>query len=71
MQGREEKRELAEKIIGAVQDQEQGLEQETEKVSRIRKYIEGSRRQLKVRMRSQVPAEEILAKAGKLSKNTD
>ena len=54
-----------------VQDSTQGLEQEVEEVHRIGRYSEGGMRPLKVRMRSQVAVEEIMARTGKLAENTE
>ena len=61
-----EERELVKGIIKMVQDEEQGLEGEVEEMHRIGKYSEGGKRPLKVKMRSQVAVEEILARSGKL-----
>ena len=58
------------KEIEIVQDREQGLEKEVEVVDRIGRYNEGGIRPLKVKLRSQTTVEEILARTGKLAKNT-
>ena len=64
--GRErEERELVNKIIKKVQDDEQNLDREVEETHRIAKYGEGNIRPLKVRVRvrSQLAVEEITARA--------
>jgi len=66
-----EDKELAKKIITAVQDEDQGLEKELEEAYRIGKYNEGGGRPLKIKMRSQVTVEEILARVGKLARSTE
>ena len=62
-----EERELAREIIRQVQDNTQDFDQEVEEVLRIGRYREGGKRPLKVRMRSQVAVEEIMARTGKLA----
>ena len=66
-----EEKELVKEIIQKVQDQEQRLEVEVEEIHRIGKYCEGGKRPLKVKMRSQVAVEEILARSGKLAESTE
>ena len=66
-----EERELVKKIIQTVQESTQELEKDVEETYRIGKYIEGGKRPLKVRMRSQVTVEEILAKTGKLAQRME
>ena len=66
-----EEKEVVKKIISVIQDEEQGLEKEIEEIYRLGKYSEGSRRPLKVKLRSQVGVEEILARTGKLAGNTE
>ena len=61
-----EKREMVREIVTTVQDDGQDQEWEVE-VFRLGKYKEGGKRPLKVRMRSKVATEEILARTGKLS----
>ena len=65
---REGRKELAKEIIGIVQDRDQGLEKDMEKVHRIGRYNEGGKTPLKVKLRSQTMVEEILARTGKLAK---
>ena len=62
-----EEKEVAQKLIKAIQDEGQELEKEVEEVYRLGKYSEGSKRPLKIKMRSQVGVEEIIARAGKLA----
>ncbi|MPC90869.1 hypothetical protein E2C01_085873 [Portunus trituberculatus] len=50
-----------------VQDSTQELDQEVEEVIRLGRYSEGGRRPMKVRMRSKVAVEEIMARKGKLA----
>lgn len=66
-----EEKEVVKKLISVIQDEEQGLEKEIEEVYRLGKYSEGSKRPLKVKMRSQVGVEEILARTGKLAGNSE
>ena len=66
-----EERELARQVIQFVQDSAQGLDQEIEEIHRIGKYNEGGTRPLKVRMRSQVAVDEIMARTGKLAENDE
>ncbi|MPC68202.1 hypothetical protein E2C01_062400 [Portunus trituberculatus] len=66
-----EKRELAKTIIKQVQDSMQELDQEMEEVIRLRRYSEGGRRPMKVKMRSQVAVEEIMARKEKLAYDTE
>ena len=54
-------------IVTTVQDDRQGSEWEIEEVFRLEKYKEGGKRPLKLRMRSKVATEEILARTRKLS----
>ena len=62
-----ENKEIARNIIKRVQDDEQELEKEIEEVYRIGKYNEGNHRPLKVKLKSQATAEEVLARTGKLA----
>ena len=62
-----EEKEVVQKLIKAIQDEGQELEKEVEEVYRLGKYSEGSKRPLKIKMRSQVGAEEIIARSGKLA----
>ncbi|MPC23219.1 hypothetical protein E2C01_016259 [Portunus trituberculatus] len=64
-------RELVKTIIKQVQDSTQELEQEVEEVIRLRRYSDGRRRPMKVRMRSPVAAKEIMARKGKLADDTE
>ncbi|MPC67751.1 hypothetical protein E2C01_061934 [Portunus trituberculatus] len=64
-------RELAKTVIKQVQDCTQELDQEVEEVIRLGRYSEGGRRPMKVRMISQVAAEEIMARKGKLADDTE
>ena len=66
-----EEREMVRDIVTLVQDEEQGLEREIEEVFRLGKYKEGGKRPLKVRMRSQVATEGILARTGKLAEREE
>ncbi|MPC60347.1 hypothetical protein E2C01_054389 [Portunus trituberculatus] len=49
----------------------QELDQVVEEVIRLGRYSEGSRRPMKVRMRSQVTVEEIMARKGELADDTE
>lgn len=69
MRDREEKEVV--KIITLIQDEEQELEKEDEKVYRPGKYSEDSKRPLKVEMRSQVGVEEIMARTRKLAGSSE
>ncbi|MPC56974.1 hypothetical protein E2C01_050942 [Portunus trituberculatus] len=64
-------RELAKTVIKQAKGSTQELDQEVEQVIRLGSYSEGSRRPMKVRMRSQVAVEEIIAKKGKLADDTE
>ncbi|MPC58110.1 hypothetical protein E2C01_052105 [Portunus trituberculatus] len=64
-------RELDKTIIKQVQDSMQELDQEVEEVIRLGRYSEGSRKPVKVRMRSQVVVEEIMGRKGKLANDTE
>ncbi|MPC25849.1 hypothetical protein E2C01_018972 [Portunus trituberculatus] len=66
-----EERELAKAVIKQVQDSTQEFDQEVEEVIRLRRYSEGGRRPMKVRMRSQVAVEEIMARKGKLADDVE
>ncbi|MPD02192.1 hypothetical protein E2C01_097756 [Portunus trituberculatus] len=67
-----EVRKLAKTIIKQVQDNTQELDQEEEEeVIRLGRFSEGDRRPMKVRMRSQVSVEEIMARKGKLADDTE
>ena len=66
-----EEKELARQVIQFVQDSAQGIDQEIEEIHRIGKYNEGGARPLKVRMRSQVAVDEIMARTGKLAENDE
>ena len=61
-----DEREMVKRIVSFLQDDEQELEREVEEVYRMGKYKEGEKRPLKVKMRSQGAAEELLARTGKL-----
>ncbi|MPC57588.1 hypothetical protein E2C01_051571 [Portunus trituberculatus] len=54
-------------VIKRVQDSTQEFDQEVEKVIRLGRYSEGGRRPMKVRMRSQVTVQEIMARKVKLA----
>ncbi len=62
-----DEREMVKRIVSFLQDDEQELEREVEEVYRMGKYKEGEKRPLKVKMRSQGAAEELLARTGKLA----
>ena len=62
-----EERDVAKGIIRMVQDEDQNFDGEIEEVYRIGRYTEGGKRPLKIKMRSQVSVEEILARTGKLA----
>ncbi|MPC88899.1 hypothetical protein E2C01_083823 [Portunus trituberculatus] len=47
------------------------MDQEVEEVIRLGRYSEEGRRPMKVRMRSQVAVEEIMARKGKLAGDTE
>ncbi|MPC57720.1 hypothetical protein E2C01_051707 [Portunus trituberculatus] len=64
-------RELARTVIKRVQDSAQELHQEVEEVIRLGIYSEGGRKPMKVRMKSQVAVEEIMARKGKLTNDND
>ncbi|MPC10357.1 hypothetical protein E2C01_002991 [Portunus trituberculatus] len=66
-----EERELAKTIIKQDQDSTQELNQEVEEVIRSGRYSEGAKRSMKVRMKSQVGVEEIMARKGKLADDTE
>ena len=66
-----EEKELVKNIIQTVQENNQELEKDVEETYRIGRYTEGGKRPLKVKMRSQVTVEEILAKTGKLAQRMD
>ena len=65
-----EERELAKTVIKQVQDSTQELDQEVEEVIRLGSCSEVGRRPMKVKMRSQVAVEEIMARKGKLAGDT-
>ena len=66
-----EEREMARQVIKMVQDSSQALDQEVEEVHRIGRYCERGNRPLKVRMRSQMAVEEIMARTGKLAESAE
>ena len=66
-----ELRESVRKLVGEVQDEEQNLEEEIEEVVRLGKFREEGVRPIKVRMRSQAAAEEILTKTGRLARKSE
>ncbi|MPC40292.1 hypothetical protein E2C01_033848 [Portunus trituberculatus] len=66
-----EERELAKTVIKQVQDSTQEFDQEVEEVIRLGRYSEEGSRPMKVRMRSQVAAEKIMARKGKLADDTE
>ncbi|MPC85589.1 hypothetical protein E2C01_080370 [Portunus trituberculatus] len=66
-----EEREMAKTVIKRVQDSTQEFDLEVEKVIRLGRYSEGGKRPMKVKMRSQVAAEEIMARKGKLADDVD
>ena len=66
-----EEKQVAKNLITRIQEEGQELEKEIEEVYRLGKYREGNSRSLKVKMRSQVRVEEILARTGKLAEKTE
>ncbi|MPC83970.1 hypothetical protein E2C01_078694 [Portunus trituberculatus] len=58
-------------IIKRVQDGTEEFDQEVEEVIRLGRYSEGVKRPMKVKMRSQVAVEEIMARKGKLADDVD
>ncbi|MPC93801.1 hypothetical protein E2C01_088943 [Portunus trituberculatus] len=66
-----EERELAKTIIKQIQDSTQELDQEVEEVIRLGRFSEWGKRPMKVRMRPQAAVEEIMARRGKLSDDTE
>ncbi|MPC38854.1 hypothetical protein E2C01_032370 [Portunus trituberculatus] len=54
-----------------VQDSTQELEQEVEEMIRLEISSEGSRKPMKVRIKSQVAVEEIMTRKGKLANDTE
>ena len=62
-----EEKEVVQKLIKTIQEEGQELEKEVEEVYRLGKYSEGSKRPLKIKMRSQVGVEELIARTGKLA----
>ena len=65
------RKKLAESVVMAVQDeQDEGrkLSDQIEEVIRLGKYIEGKTRPMKIRLKSQASAEEILAGSWKLAR---
>ena len=63
-----EERRVVKEIFKEVKEENDEIEEEIEEVSRIGKYEEGGSRPIKVKLRSQVEAEEILQRAWRLSK---
>ena len=60
---------VAEKVVELISDeQDEGnkVSEEIEEVTRIGKYHENKHRPLKIRMKSQVPAEELISRSWKL-----
>lgn len=66
-----EEREVAKQVIKTVQDSTQNFDQEVEEVIRLGRFQEGRARPLKVRLRSQMSVEEIMARSGKLADNPE
>ncbi|MPC67732.1 hypothetical protein E2C01_061915 [Portunus trituberculatus] len=63
---------MAKTVIKQVQDSTiQELDLEVEEVIRLGRYSKGGRRPMKVKMRSQVAVEEIMARKGKLADDVD
>ncbi|MPC95367.1 hypothetical protein E2C01_090574 [Portunus trituberculatus] len=62
-----EEREMAKMVTKRVQDSTQEFDQEVEEMVRLERYNEGGKRPMKVKMRSQVAVEEIMARKGKLA----
>ena len=62
---------MARRVIKLVQDNTQSLDQEVGEVHRIGKYNEGGTRPLRVRMRSQIAVEEMMARTGKLAEDIE
>ncbi|MPC49847.1 hypothetical protein E2C01_043662 [Portunus trituberculatus] len=65
------KKELAKTVIKRVQDSTQEFDQEVEEMIRLGRYSERGRRPMKVKMRSQVAVEEIMARKGKLANDVE
>ncbi|MPC87232.1 hypothetical protein E2C01_082089 [Portunus trituberculatus] len=66
-----EEREMAKMVIKMVQDSTQEFDQEVEEVVRLGRHTEGGKRPMKVKMRSQVAVEEIMAKKGKFANDVN
>ncbi|MPC70408.1 hypothetical protein E2C01_064657 [Portunus trituberculatus] len=66
-----EERELNKSVIKRVQESTQEFDQEVEEVIRLGRYSEAGMRPMKVRMRSQVAVEEIMARKGKLANDVE
>ena len=66
-----EEKEVVNRIITMIQDDDQELEKEVEEVYRLGRYSEGSKRPVKIKMRSQVGVEEIIARSGKLARSSE
>ena len=69
-----QERKTVEKVVETVcEDQDGGnkLSEEIEEIFRLGKYEENKHRPLKIRMRSQVAAEELIAKSWKLASKED
>ncbi|MPD06470.1 hypothetical protein E2C01_102284 [Portunus trituberculatus] len=62
---------MAKTVIKRVQDSTHEFDQEVEEVIRLGRYNEWSKRPMKVKMRSQVAVEEIMARKGKLADDVD
>ncbi|MPC12742.1 hypothetical protein E2C01_005446 [Portunus trituberculatus] len=62
---------MAKTVIKRVQDSTQEFDQEVEEVIRLGRYTEGGKRPMKVKMRSQVAIQEIMARKGKLANDVD
>ncbi|MPC28884.1 hypothetical protein E2C01_022097 [Portunus trituberculatus] len=58
-------------VIKQVQDSTQEFDQEVEEIIRLGRYSEGGRKPMKVKMKSQVAVEEIMARKGKLTDDVD
>ncbi|MPC38118.1 hypothetical protein E2C01_031621 [Portunus trituberculatus] len=62
---------LTKTVVKQAQDSTQELDQEVKEEIRLGKYSEGGRRPMKVRIRSQVAVEEIMARKGKVANDTE
>ncbi|MPC21839.1 hypothetical protein E2C01_014840 [Portunus trituberculatus] len=62
---------MAKTVIKRVQHSTQEFNQEVKEVIRLGRYSGEGRRPMKVRMRSQVAVEEIMARKGKLANDVD